>query len=145
MLIIKHTEETTAPPEAVWSVWQDVASWNTWDHGIEYSTIDGPFAAGTMGILKPKGGPLVKTMLTKVVPLKMFVDESQLFLGRITVAHFMEREGGKTQVTHQIEMNGPLALLYAILIGRNMRKNLPQEMRAMIKKAEALPKTKVLA
>lgn len=63
MLIIKHTIKTTASPAAIWHIWQDVAHWNTWDHGIEYSTLDGPFAEGTTGTLKPKGGPLVSLQL----------------------------------------------------------------------------------
>lgn len=142
MLIIKHTLETQASPEDIWEIWQDVKNWNTWDHGIEYSTLDGPFAAGTTGSLKPKGGPLLRTRLTHVEPLKMFVDESKLFLARITVSHYLTESAGKTQVTTQIEMSGPLAFLFAYLIGRTMKKNLPQEMEAMVKKAESLNKVK---
>lgn len=138
MLIIKHTVETKASPEAVWDIWQDVANWNTWDHGIEFSTLDGPFRAGTTGTLKPKGGPLVHTKLTSVQPGKMFVDEAKLTLARIIVTHFLTESNGKTYVTHQIEMTGPLAFFFAIVIGRNMKKNLPQEMMAMVKKAEGL-------
>jgi hypothetical protein len=138
MLIIKHTVETTASPEAVWDIWQDVSNWNTWDPGIEFSTIDGPFKAGTTGTLKPKGGPLVHTKLTSVQPKRMFVDEAKLTLARIIVTHSLTESAGKTYVTHQIEMTGPLAFLFAFLIGRNMKKNLPQEMRKMVKKAESL-------
>ena len=47
MLIIEHSVETTASPEAVWHIWQDVRNWNTWDHGIEFSESHGPFAEGT--------------------------------------------------------------------------------------------------
>lgn len=136
MLIIKHTVETTASPEQVWNIWQDVSNWNSWDHGIEYSTINGPFKEGTTGNIKPKGGPLLQTKLTSVVPMKMFVDESKLPLARVIVSHFMGESNGKTQVTHQIEMVGPLAFIFAFLIGRTMKKNLPQEMMALIKKAE---------
>ena len=138
MLIIKHTVETTASPEAVWDIWQDVSNWNTWDPGIEFSSIDGPFKAGTTGTLKPKGGPLVHTKLTSVQPKRMFVDEAKLTLARIIVTHSLTESAGKTCVTHQIEMTGPLAFLFAFLIGRNMKKNLPQEMREMVKKAESL-------
>ena len=142
MLIIKHTVETTASPKAIWDIWQDVSNWNTWDHGIEFSTIDGPFREGAKGTLKPKGGPLVHTTLTAVEPMKMFVDESKLPLARIIVSHFMNESNGKTIVTHQIEMNGPLAFVFAFLIGRTMKKNLPQEMKAMIEKAEKHTRTK---
>lgn len=142
MLIIKHTLETTASSANIWHIWKDVNNWNTWDHGIEYSTIDGPFAVGTTGRLKPKGGPLVYIKLTQVEPMTMFVDESKLFLAQIIVSHYLTELDGKTQVTHQIEMAGPLAFLFAYLIGRTMKKNLPQEMQAMVKKAENLTKTK---
>lgn len=145
MQIIKHTIETSATPEAIWTIWEDVANWNTWDHGIEFSTIDGPFQKGTTGTLKPQGGPLVYTKLTCVEHLKCFVDESKLPLARIIVSHFMTTSKGKTQVTHQIEMDGPLAFLFAFLIGRKMKKNLPQEMRAMVEKAERLSTTKANA
>lgn len=138
MLIVKHTLETKASPEDIWAIWQDVKNWNTWDHGIEYSHIDSPFEKGTTGILKPKGGPLVRTKLTCVEPLKRFVDESKLFLARIIVSHYITKSDNKTFVTHQIEMTGPLAFLFAYLIGRTMKKNLPQEMEAMVKKAESL-------
>lgn len=138
MLVIKHDVETTASPEAVWEIWQDVVNWNTWDHGIEFSTINGPFKAGTTGTLKPKGGPLVHTKLTAVEPKKFFIDEAKLPLARIIVSHSLTELNGKTQVTHHIEMRGPLAFFFAIVIGRNMKKNLPQEMEAMIKKAESM-------
>jgi hypothetical protein len=138
MLIIKHTIETTASPAAIWQIWQDVEKWNTWDHGIEYSSIDGPFALGTTGILKPKGGPLVRTKLTNVEPLESFIDESKLFLCTIVVAHYLTQSNGKTLVTHQIEMNGPLSFFFAYMIGRKMKKNLPTEMQAMVEQAETL-------
>ena len=136
MLIIKHTIATKASPRDIWDIWKDVANWNAWDHGIEFSTLSGPFATGTTGTLKPKGGPLVHTLLTRVEPLKCFVDESKLFLAKIIVSHFMHESDGKTWVTHQIEMSGPLAFVFAYLIGRTMKKNLPQEMESMVKKAE---------
>jgi hypothetical protein len=138
MLIIKHTIKTTASPAAIWQVWQDVASWNTWDHGIEFSTLDGPFVEGTTGTLKPKGGPLVHTKLTRVESMKAFVDESKLPFTHIIVSHFMREVDGKTEVTHQIEMKGLLAFFFAQLIGRTMKKNLPKEMETMVKKAESL-------
>ena len=138
MLIIKHTVETVASSDAIWEIWQDVTHWNTWDHGLEFSTIEGPFKAGSMGTLKPKGGPLVPMKLTSVEPKKLFIGEVKLALARIIFSHFVIESNGKTHVTHQIEMTGPLAFFFAFVIGRKMKKNLPQEMAAMIQKAESL-------
>lgn len=88
--------------------------------------------------MKPKGGPLVHTKITAVEPKKLFIDESQLPLARIIVSHFLAESNGNTHVTHQIEMTGPLAFFFVLVIVRNMKKNLPQVMAAMIKKAESL-------
>ena len=138
MLIIKHTIETQASPESIWKIWQDVENWNTWDHGIEYSKIFGPFKTDTPGELKPKGGPLVKTLLKDVIPFKEFTDEAKLFFAKIVMKHSIFHSDGKTSVTHQIEMKGILSPFFAFVIGRDMKKNLPQEMSSMIKKAELL-------
>lgn len=138
MLIIKHSVETSASPEDIWELWQDVANWNKWDGGVEYSTIDGPFVEGMTGTLKIKGGSLVRTTLTRVEPMKMFVEESKVFWTRIIVSHYLTESGGKTDVTHQIEMTGPLAFVFARLIGPSMKRNLVQGMEAMVKEAEAL-------
>jgi len=136
MLIIRHTVKTTASAADVWKIWQDVSNWNTWDHGLEFSTIDGPFQTGTTGTLKPKGGPLLHTKLTCVEPMKTFVDEAKLPLTRIIVTHYLTESEGITHVTHQIEMKGPLAFFFAYVIGRNMKKNLTAEMASLIKQAE---------
>ena len=141
MLIIKHTVQTSASPKGVWHIWQDVANWNTWDPGIEYSSITGPFQTGTTGILKPKAGPVVHTKLTHVEPVKKFIDEAKLPLAKIIVTHYLTQMEDKTFVTHQIEMKGPLAFLFAFIIGREMKKNLPHEMMAMVKKAEEYEKS----
>ena len=136
MLIIEHTVETTASPAAIWRIWEDVTHWNKWDHNIEFSSIDGPFKKGTTGTLKPKGGPLVHTLLTQVEPMKSFVVESKLPLTRIIFSHSLTGSAGKTRVTTKIEMKGMLSFFFAFVIGRTMKKNLPEEMKSMVKLAE---------
>ena len=138
MLIAENSVTTEASKSSVWKIWEDVANWNSWDHGIEFSSIEGPFAVGTAGKLKPKGGPILRTMLTEVTLLESFVDEARLPLTRIIVSHVMHEEGGMTKITNRVEMRGFLAPLFAILIGRDMKKNMPEEMAAMTQKAEQL-------
>ena len=138
MLIAKHTVKTSASPADIWNIWQNVTEWNTWDHGTEFSSIEGAFEVKTTGRLKPKGGPLVKIILTQVEPLKMFTCESKLFLSKIIVSHYLRKSDDKTEVTHQIEMTGFLKFLFAFLIGRQMKKNLPTDLLSLIKKAESL-------
>ena len=138
MLIIKHTLETTATPTQIWQVWQDVENWNSWDHELELSRLDGPFQTGTSGCLKPIGGPLLKTLLTHVEPFKMFVQEAKLFLAKAVMTHSITQVAGRTQVTFQTEILGPLAFFFACLIGRSIKKKIPIEMEEMLKKAKLL-------
>lgn len=141
MLIIKHTIETAASASAVWQVWQDVSSWNTWDHDLEFSTLDGSFKAGSTGTLKIKDGPLLQTKLTKVEPMKVFVQEARVILAYFVMSHFLTESGGKTAVTVQTEIRGPLAFAWAFLLKKSIRKKVPIEMAAMIKKAEIISST----
>ncbi len=54
---VTHTEITTASPEAIWALWENVPGWIQWDEGLEAIQLDGPFAVGTPGKIRPTGGP----------------------------------------------------------------------------------------
>lgn len=132
MLIIKHTVETDASPNEVWKVMQDVEDWNKWDHGTEFSRLDGPFQVGTTGSLKPVGGPILKTILKRVEPLKLFVQEAELFLSKVVMTHSISQSMGKTQVTFQTEICGPMAFFYVWWIGSKIKEKVPDEMERFI-------------
>ena len=136
MLIIEHTVETTASAKTIWKIWEDVESWKSWDHEIAWSEKDGPFETNATGRLKPKSGPVTRFVLTEVVPFEKFIDVANLPLTRLVFSHFLKTHKGKTNVTHRIEMFGGLSFLFAFVIGRSMKKNLPTSMLNLIAKAE---------
>jgi hypothetical protein len=135
VLIAEHSEETTVSPEVIWRVWEDVHHWPRWDHGIELSSLDGPFEAGVTGTMKPKDGPLLRTRLTSVEPLKGFILTARLPLCNIVMIHRLSVAEGTTTATSRVEMRGLLAPLFAHHIGKSIRQKLPQEMRAMVQYA----------
>lgn len=135
MHIVKHTIETKATPIQIWRVWQDVENWKNWDQEIELSRIDGPFQAGTTGCSKFVGTPLFKTLLTQVEPLKLVVQEAYLSFAKVISYQSMSQVAGKTQVTFQVEIRGPLSFFYACMLGRFIKKKIPIEMEGMIKRA----------
>lgn len=53
----EHTVYMSASPESIWAQWSDVTTWPVWDRGVEYVSLEGPFAVGTKGTLKPACGP----------------------------------------------------------------------------------------
>lgn len=138
MLIIKYTIETKATPTQIWKVWQDVKNWKNWDQEVELSRIDGPFQAGTTGCTKFVGTPLFKTLLTQVEPLKLVVQEAYLSFAKVVSYQSMSQVAGKTQVTFQVEIRGPLSFFFACILGRFIKKKIPTEMEEMIKRALAI-------
>lgn len=141
MLIVKHTLETNATPAQIWKVWEDVKNWKTWDHEIELSQLDGPFQAGTTGCTKFVGTPLIKTLLTEVVPHKLVIQESHLSFAKVISTQLMNPIGSKTEVTFQVEIRGPLSLFYACILGRFIKKKIPAEMEEMLKRTRKSTET----
>jgi len=137
MLITEHTIETKATPEQIWRVWQDVENWKNWDQEIELSQIDGPFQAGTTGSTKFVGTPLLKTLLTKVEPQKLVVQEAYLSGAKVISYQSMSQVADQTRVTFQVEIQGPLSLFYAKKLQQFIKEKIPAEMEEMIKRALA--------
>ena len=138
MRIVKHAVETKATLVQIWKIWEDVENWKTWDQEIELSRLDGPFQAGTTGCTKFVGTPLFKTLLTRVEPHKLVVQEAHLSFVKVISYQSMNHVAGKTQVTFQVEIRGPLSLFYTCMIGRFIKKKIPAEMEEMLKRAKTL-------
>jgi uncharacterized protein YndB with AHSA1/START domain len=127
---------TQASPEAIWTLWADVGNWKEWDPGVEDSSIGGSFGEGTRYELKPKGGPKVTSVLTEVRPGEKFSDHTRLPLANLDFSHEVERVGEETRVTHRVEISGPLAFVFARLMGRGMERGLPETVRNLARLAE---------
>jgi hypothetical protein len=77
-LISKHTVETTISPAQIWRVWEDVETWKDWDLEIEFSRLNGPFKAGTTGLLKMHNSPILRTKITSIKDKMPFEMERML-------------------------------------------------------------------
>lgn len=58
---------SSAPPSAFFARWADMATWPEWNLDTEWVRVDGPFAQGATGTLKPKGGPKVAFVVEALV------------------------------------------------------------------------------
>jgi polyketide cyclase/dehydrase/lipid transport protein len=138
MWTYEHTVETEAPPEAIWRLWADVSTWSRWDDDIEWATLDGPFAVGSRGRLKPNGIPAGGFTLVSVVPGTSYVVQQRLPLATLRFHHELGPAGrGLTSFTHRVTIDGPLGRLYASLFGRRMKANFGTIMRHLAADAEA--------
>jgi hypothetical protein len=129
---------TTAEPARIWALWSNVSSWNSWDHEVVSSTLNGAFALGTTGTRKPRGGPTTRFVLTDVRPMVSFSDRSRLPLATLDFHHTLLVADGITTIEHSVVMNGPLTPVFRRIIGTKIAKGLPIAVAAFAALAEGV-------
>jgi len=126
--------ETSAPANVIWNIFRDVGGWKSWNAGIEYIDIDGPFATGTWFTMKPPGQDALRVRLIDVRENECFVDETCVGPLAITVAHRIEPLGaGRTRIVYAVAANGPAAAE----IGPAVASDFPEVLAALARLAEA--------
>ena len=99
---------TTASPQALWRLFEDVAGWTNWNAGIARIALHGPFAAGSTFAMQPPGMDAFTSTLRDVRPDVGFVDETLLDGTRFLVSHELQPlAAGGTRVTYAIKVEGP--------------------------------------
>ena len=132
-----HTEVTTAPPEAIWQRWMDVAGWPAWDTEITSASADAPLALGVTGSLV-SGGRTSAFEIVAFEPERHYAYAVSLPAGRLVVDRRLEPvEGGGTRFTHTVSLKGFGGWLLGSMLGRPFRKALPGVMRSLRDLAES--------
>lgn len=118
------TSQTSAPPEAVWALWEDPARWPEWNDAIAAASLAGPFAEGTLARVRFRRAPLpMRFTITRLEPRRLFVDEALLPGARLGHEHRLERSGETTAITHRLYLDGAAAAVLSRLMGPGMRKS----------------------
>jgi hypothetical protein len=120
-----------AATSRLWKRYADPPTWPEWDHETESVTLDGPFAAGTTGKLKPVGGPKTKFRILEVTERRSFTDASFLPLAKMYFSHTIDPAAGGASITHAVKVSGPLSPLFARVVGKRLAAELPQAMRRL--------------
>ena len=111
------TIATTASPQALWRLFEDVAGWTAWNAGIEHAALDGPFAAGSTFEMKPPGMDALRSTLRDVRPHEGLVDETVLEDTRFLVSHELQAlDCGGTRVVYAVRVEGPEAATLGPLV-----------------------------
>jgi uncharacterized membrane protein len=129
---------STAPPDAFFERWADMATWPEWNTDTEWVRLDGPFRAGAKGELKPKGAPKVPFRVTALVPGKEFTDVSSLLGARLTFRHEVSTTPeGATRVDVTVTLRGPLARIWNLALGKNIAAALQPDLDRLKARAES--------
>lgn len=128
MLEFEHTVDVAATPAQIWARYVEVATWTEWDEGLDEVTLDGPFAVGSRGTLRPSGQEALPFTLTWMAENEGFGDETEI-PGKM-VLRFLHRlaplPGGGTRVTHRLEIEGPAAAEIGPHLGPEISSGFPQ-------------------
>lgn len=128
-----HVINTDVPAAAIWALCEDVSTWPEWDAQAELVTRDGPFAAGSAGMMKFTGQEPLTYRLTRVEPLREFVDETPVGDIVVRVSHLLEPTGQGLRITYAAQIDGPSE--QASQIGPMITADFPATMASLIELA----------
>ena len=128
---------STVEPAAFFARWADMASWPEWNADTEWVRLDGPFATGSTGQLKPKGGPKVRFVIERLVPGREFVDVSRLFGARLVFDHQVTTtDDGGSVIDVTVTLRGPLSRLWNTLLGSGFRATAQPDLDRLVNVVE---------
>lgn len=126
----------SASAENIFSLYENVSGWSSWDPDVKDSSIEGLFLSGAHGTLRPSSGPKAKITFTEVVPNRSFTVESNLPLCVMRFEHELTACPSGTSALHKVTFQGVLAPLFGRLIGVKIRKGLPSTLQGLKRAAE---------
>ncbi len=125
------SQEATAPPERLWQLYSDVGTWPTWDRANGYTTLDGPFRAGTKGAVKFTGQDPLPFTLVAVDRGRSFADETDLGDVVVRFEHRFEAGAGTTTSTTRVTISGPAADTLGPELGPQVTADIPAQLAAI--------------
>jgi len=128
----RGTAHSTASPDAFFARWIEHATWPQWSPDTEWVQVDGPVAVGTRGVLKPKGGPKVKFVISACTPGREYTDTSLLPGAQLVFQHTVVPDQAGAQLQVRITMSGPLSLLWAKIMGGGFRDSAQADLDRLI-------------
>ena len=137
IVLSSATATSTAPPSAFFDRWADMASWPEWDTAVAWARLDGPFAEGTTGTLKPTGGPKVRFVIETLVPGHEFTDRSTLPGAHLIIRHQVAPAAERTcRLDVTVSLGGPLARLWRPILAKGVGTSTPAALHRLVEAVE---------
>jgi hypothetical protein len=122
---VEHRITIAAHPESIFSIYEDVRNWHTWDPDTKEAELDGPFQVGSRGRLTPTRGHTIPMLLTQVERGRRFTVESKIPLFRMRFEHELHPAQGATEVVHRVTFSGLLSLILGPMLSKQLNSGLP--------------------
>ena len=119
-------------PEAIWEIWVDINNWPSWHGDLDYCKLDGDFKVGNHFMLKPKGAPAVKIMLTEINEMQNFTDCTKFFGAKMYDTHSMEVKDNGVLLSNKLVVTGLLKWLWIKLVAKHVADTVQDEMDSLV-------------
>ena len=124
-------------PDQFFARWAEHSTWGEWSPDTEWVRLDAPAALGTTGTLKPKGGPKVNFTISAFEPGVEYTDTSKLVGARLVFQHVATATADGTALAARVTVDGPLARLWAKILGKDFAESVPADMQRLVALVEA--------
>ena len=131
-IIAQHASITTAPADELFARVADCERHPDWSHDLEWVRLDEPLREGARGVLKPKGGPKSRFVVTTLVPGAVFADTTSLPGARVTFHHEVRPDGDVTRLLVRVTLVGPLAWLWKRTAFRDAQAKVEEDARHLL-------------
>jgi len=125
--------EVDSPPERVWArAYADPSAWPAWNPEIESASLDGPLGPHAVARIRFRTGARMRFKVVEYEEGRLFTDEARLPGARMGHRHVLEPHGtGGSRLRNTIYVRGPLAALWARVLGRRAAAALPASQEAI--------------
>ena len=130
------TATSPALPSEFFARWVDHDSWAQWSPDTEWVTLDGPVAQGTRGTLKPTGGPKTRFEISTLTTDSEYTDTSKLPGATLVFQHTARREAETTILDALVTLSGPLAFVWARILGAGFRSSVQADLDRLVRLVE---------
>jgi uncharacterized protein YndB with AHSA1/START domain len=134
----QQSRETSAPPERVWLIWSDTATWPDWNPDMRSVDLDGPFASGTTGRMETRSGGHHQISLRDVDAGRGFTLVSDGV--PLTKLHFrceIAPSGTGSRISQAVTLHGGFAAIMGGMVTSRIVPSFAAILEGLAKRAEA--------
>jgi len=129
--------EVRATPQTVWRIWSNPATWSEWNPDVVSAKLDGPFGAGATGEMTTKAGGTHRIRIAAVELGRSFrLETSPLPLTRFAFTCRVAANSSGSTISQGLAMQGPLAPLFAPMMGKRIADSFGPILKGLATKAE---------
>jgi hypothetical protein len=124
-----YTAETDSAPEAVWAALRDLHNGAKLSERSDTFKLHGPFEVGTKLSVTPQGQDTFRSVIIELDEPKVYADRTQFEELTLVFRHTLTSlPAGGTEVTHQLQIDGPGADEVGPELGPQISEDFPAAM-----------------